>query len=49
MDIKAAIFDMDGTLLWNILWENIGEKYFNNKEIATEYIDSTQTLLKLIF
>ncbi len=34
MKIKAAIFDMDGTLidslmLWDILWETFGKKYLN--------------------
>lgn len=35
MKIKGAIFDMDGTLvdsliLWDILWHEIGIKYFND-------------------
>ena len=36
MKIKAAIFDMDGTLvdslfLWNVLWETFGERYLGDK------------------
>lgn len=35
MNLKAAIFDMDGTLvdslgIWNVLWEQIGRKYRND-------------------
>ena len=36
MNIKAAIFDMDGTLIdslfiWEILWSMLGDKYLNDK------------------
>lgn len=39
MNIKSAIFDMDGTLvdslfLWEVLWENFGEKYLNDKSFT---------------
>ena len=35
MNIKGAIFDMDGTLVdslmfWDVLWRTLGEKYCNN-------------------
>ena len=39
MNIKAAIFDMDGTLIeslmvWDVLWCRFGEKYLNDKSFS---------------
>ena len=39
MNIKAAICDMDGTLvnsliLWDVLWAKLGEKYLNDKNFV---------------
>ena len=43
MNIKAAVFDMNGTLvnslmLWNVLWSTFGERYLNDKN----FIPSTE-------
>ena len=44
MDIKAAIFDMDGTLvdslmLWDVLWSSFGERYLNDKNFRPNIED----------
>lgn len=45
MNFKAAVFDMDGTLVgslhfWGCFWRRLGEKYFNDPEFTpAEYID----------
>lgn len=43
MNITGAIFDMDGTLadslgFWDLLWKNLGEKYFNNTAFRPDTI-----------
>lgn len=48
MKIKAAIFDMDGTLidslmLWDILWEVFGKKYLNG-ELFKPDIDTDKAI-----
>ena len=44
MNIKVAIFDMDGTLvdslmLWDVLWSTFGERYLNDKSFAPSLED----------
>ena len=43
MKITGAIFDMDGTLVdslgfWDILWENLGEMYLNDRSFRPDPI-----------
>lgn len=45
MNINAAIFDMDGTLvdslmLWDVLWTTFGDKYLNDKSFAPSLEDN---------
>lgn len=44
MNFKAAIFDMDGTLidsliLWEVLWAEFGEKFLGNKKFMPSKTD----------
>ncbi len=54
MEIKGAIFDMDGTLVdslmfWDLLWQRMGKKYLNDEgfrpDPVTEKAVRTLTLL----
>ena len=45
MDIKVAIFDMDGTLvdslmLWDVFWSTFGERYLNDKSFLPSLEDN---------
>jgi len=54
LNIKVAIFDMDGTLvdslmLWDVLWSTFGERYLNDKSFAPSLEDdkkSTHTYIE---
>lgn len=44
MDFKAAIFDMDGTLInslifWDYLWAELGKRFLNNKDFKPSVED----------
>lgn len=44
MEIKAAIFDMDGTLIdslmiWDVIWSKFGETYLNDKDFRPSVED----------
>ena len=44
MNIKVAIFDMDGTLvdslmIWDVLWSTFGERYLNDKTFVPSLED----------
>ncbi len=44
MDVKYAIFDMDGTLvdslmIWDVMWSRLGEKYLNDGDFRPSVED----------
>lgn len=46
--MKAAIFDMDGTLvdsliLWDVLWEEFGQRYLGDKTFRPTYEDNKKS------